>query len=231
MITVVGYDGSPLSPQAQQRLAGASLVVGGARNLEPVDGGRQFVMGDVSAALDEVQATDGDTVVMASGDPALFGILRVMRERGMRPEVLPAVSSIAVAFARIGLPWDDAAALSVHGRDPRHAVNACRALPKTAVLTSPRFGPAELGRALDRLAPRAGRGRSPGYARRVDHQVHPGRGRRRATGPIRTWSWCSTTAGSVAVSAPTTSPPHRHRVGHTPTPATGTATAWSPNGR
>lgn len=145
---MVGYDGSPLSPQAQQRLAGASLVVGGARNLEPVDGGRQFVMGDVSAALDEVQATDGDTVVMASGDPALFGILRVMRERGMRPEVLPAVSSIAVAFARIGLPWDDAAALSVHGRDPRHAVNACRALPKTAVLTSPRFGPAELGRAL-----------------------------------------------------------------------------------
>ncbi len=107
------------------------------------------MLGDVAAALDAVEAAGGDTVVMASGDPALFGILRIMRERGLRPEVLPAVSSVAIAFARAGLPWDDAAVLSVHGRDPRHAVNACRALPKAAVLTSPRYGPAELGSDLE----------------------------------------------------------------------------------
>jgi precorrin-6Y C5,15-methyltransferase (decarboxylating) len=62
--------------------------------------------------------------------------------------VRPALSSPALAFARAGLPWDDAQVVSAHGRDPRHAVNVCRAHPKVAVLTGPGCGPAELGAAL-----------------------------------------------------------------------------------
>jgi precorrin-6Y C5,15-methyltransferase (decarboxylating) len=65
--------------------------------------------------------------------------------------VLPAVSSVALAFARAGLPWDDAVTVSAHGREPRRAVNVCRAHPKVAVLTSPDFGPAEIAEALDGL--------------------------------------------------------------------------------
>jgi precorrin-6Y C5,15-methyltransferase (decarboxylating) len=38
--------------------------------------------------------------------------------------------------------------VSAHGREPRRAVNVCRARPKVAVLTSPDFGPAELAREL-----------------------------------------------------------------------------------
>lgn len=53
-----------------------------------------------------------------------------------------------MAFARIGLPWDDAVVVSAHGRDLRTAVNVCRAHPKVAVLTGPGAGPAELGAAL-----------------------------------------------------------------------------------
>jgi precorrin-6Y C5,15-methyltransferase (decarboxylating) len=70
--------------------------------------------------------------------------------------VHPAVPSVAVAFARAGLPWDDAVVVSAHGRDLRTAVNVCRAHPKTAVLTGPGAGPAELGAALAR----AGAGRT-----------------------------------------------------------------------
>jgi len=55
---------------------------------------------------------------------------------------------VAAAFARAGLPWDGAAVVSAHGRDPRAAVNACRALPLVAVLTAPGAGAAELGAAL-----------------------------------------------------------------------------------
>ena len=62
--------------------------------------------------------------------------------------VLPAVSSVATAFARAGLPWDDAVVVSAHGRDPRPALNVCRAHPKVAVLTGPGCGPAEIGAAL-----------------------------------------------------------------------------------
>jgi precorrin-6B C5,15-methyltransferase / cobalt-precorrin-6B C5,C15-methyltransferase len=147
MITVVGCDGSPLPQRAMDRLSSATVVAGGRRHLEavrPPAHVRQVVMGDVSAALDQVGAA-GDAVVLASGDPGFFGIVRALRERGHTPEVLPAVSSVAGAFARIGLPWDDAVVVSAHGRDPRTAVNACRAMPKTAVFTAPAYGPAALG--------------------------------------------------------------------------------------
>lgn len=152
MITVVGCDGSPLTQRAMDRLAAATLVAGGRRHLEavrPPAHVRQVVMGDVAAALDAVDAAAGSgAVVLASGDPGFFGIVRALRERGHTPEVLPAVSSVAGAFARVGLPWDDVVVVSAHGRDPRVAVNACRAMAKTAVFTGPGCGPAELGAAL-----------------------------------------------------------------------------------
>jgi precorrin-6B C5,15-methyltransferase / cobalt-precorrin-6B C5,C15-methyltransferase len=152
MITVVGCDGSPLPQRAMDRLGAAVLVAGGKRHLEavrPPAHVRRVVMGDVAAALDAVEeAARSGAVVLASGDPGFFGIVRALRERGHAPEVLPAVSSVAGAFARAGLPWDDAVVVSAHGRDPRAAVNTCRAMAKTAVLTGPGSGPAELGAAL-----------------------------------------------------------------------------------
>jgi precorrin-6B C5,15-methyltransferase / cobalt-precorrin-6B C5,C15-methyltransferase len=165
MITVVGMDGSPLGPQAQAALATATLVTGAHRHLAAVsalaptltppaaraDGlpqARVVVLGELAPALDALAAHDGDAVVLASGDPGFFGIVRALRERGLACTVLPAVSSVAAAFARAGLPWDDAAVVSAHGRDPRPALNVCRAHPKVAVLTGPGCGPADIGAAL-----------------------------------------------------------------------------------
>jgi precorrin-6y C5,15-methyltransferase (decarboxylating) CbiE subunit len=109
---------------------------------------RVVVMGPVRPALDALDAHDGEAVVLASGDPGFFGIVRALRDRGLDCLVLPAVSSVAQAFARAGLPWDDAVVVSAHGRELRAAVNVCRAYPKVAVLTGPGQGPAEIGAAL-----------------------------------------------------------------------------------
>jgi precorrin-6Y C5,15-methyltransferase (decarboxylating) len=108
----------------------------------------RLVLGDVSAAVARLAAHDGPAVVLASGDPGFFGIVRALRRAGIDVEVLPAPSSVAVAFARLGLPWDDALVVTAHGRALAPAVNACRAYPKVAVLTGPGTGPAELGAAL-----------------------------------------------------------------------------------
>ncbi len=154
MIAVVGWDGAPLRDPARARLASATLVVGGARHLAAADvpgGARTVVLGDVGggvAAAVEHAAAGGNVVVLASGDPGLFGVVRALRAAGARPEVHPALSSVALAFARAGLSWDDAVMTSAHGRDLRRAVNACRAHPKVAVLTAPGAGPAEIGAAL-----------------------------------------------------------------------------------
>ncbi len=125
-------------------------AAGGGPGLAPVTTTRPqvVVMGPLRPALDALAAHDGDAVVLASGDPGFFGIVRALRERGLDCVVLPAVSSVAQAFARAGLPWDDAVVVSAHGRELRAAVNVCRAYPKVAVLTGPGQGPAEIGAAL-----------------------------------------------------------------------------------
>ncbi len=151
---MIGLDGSPLGAEAEAYLEAAALVVGGSRHLAAlaVERGRRVVLeGDLSGALARIEGAGGPVVVLASGDPGYFGIVRLLGERFGADElrVLPAVSSVALAFARAGISWDDAITVSAHGRDPRRAVNVCRARPKVAVLTSPGFGPAELARELE----------------------------------------------------------------------------------
>jgi precorrin-6B C5,15-methyltransferase / cobalt-precorrin-6B C5,C15-methyltransferase len=153
-ITVIGLDGGPLSAEAESLLEEAVIVVGGKRHLEllGVEGERAVVLrGDLSKALARIGEIGGPVVVLASGDPGFFGIVRLLAERFGREtlRVLPGVSSVALAFARAALPWDDAVTVSVHGRDPRRSVNVCRAHPKVAVLTSSEFGPTELARELE----------------------------------------------------------------------------------
>ncbi|WP_433351999.1 precorrin-6y C5,15-methyltransferase (decarboxylating) subunit CbiE [Micromonospora saelicesensis] len=155
-VTVVGLDaaGAPPHPALAPVLATAGLVVGAARHLAavPVPAGANTVtLGPLAPALRRLaEAVDAGVpaVVLASGDPGLFGIVRRLRAAGLPLRVVPAVSSVAAAFARAGLPWDGAAVVTAHGRDPRAAVNACRALPLVAVLTAPGAGAAELGAGL-----------------------------------------------------------------------------------
>ncbi|MGW2387328.1 precorrin-6y C5,15-methyltransferase (decarboxylating) subunit CbiE [Streptomyces sp. NPDC001658] len=161
MITVVGTGtGAPLAPEAAAAVAGARLVVGGRRHLEaapvPADAER-VVLGALGPALDVIERhvdKRSPVVVLASGDPGFFGIVRVLAERfgAEALDVRPGVSSVATAFARLALTWDDAVVVSAHGRALRTAVNVCRARPKVAVLTGPGAGPAELGAALDGYA-------------------------------------------------------------------------------
>jgi precorrin-6B C5,15-methyltransferase / cobalt-precorrin-6B C5,C15-methyltransferase len=155
-ITVVGLDGRPLDQEIEHLLADAALVAGGARHLEMLGIDRDLglvLKGDLAEALARIEGTQGPVVVLASGDPGFFGIVRVLGERFGRENlrVLPGLSSVPLAFARAGLSWEDAVTVSAHGREPRRAVNVCRTHPKVAVLTSPDFGPAELAEALGGL--------------------------------------------------------------------------------
>ncbi|MET8528956.1 precorrin-6y C5,15-methyltransferase (decarboxylating) subunit CbiE [Micromonospora sp. NPDC005172] len=156
LVTVVGLDaaGAPPHPALASALAGAGLLVGAARHLAavpvPADA-ETVVLGPLAPALRrlvDAVAAGVPAVVLASGDPGLFGIVRRLRVVGLPLRVVPAVSSVAAAFARAGLSWDGAAVVTAHGRDLRPALNACRALPLVAVLTAPGAGAAEVGAAL-----------------------------------------------------------------------------------
>ena len=139
-VTVIGCDGRPPGPDAAKALAQAGTVIGAPRHLEaaPIPPtAEQRELRHLDEALDAISVSPGPVVVLASGDPGFFGIVRAVRARGIAPVVIPAVSSVAIAFARLGLDWDDALVLSAHGRAPGKALAAALAHPKAAILTAP----------------------------------------------------------------------------------------------
>jgi precorrin-6B C5,15-methyltransferase / cobalt-precorrin-6B C5,C15-methyltransferase len=147
-VTVIGCDGRPLGPGAKAALAAAETIVGAPRHRHLAPEGTEFIeLEHLGDALDTLSKHPGNTAVLASGDPGFFGVVRALRARGIAPDVIPAVSSVSLAFAKIGLDWDDALVLSAHGRDPAKAVAAAIAHPKAAILTAPGTA-AALGREL-----------------------------------------------------------------------------------
>ena len=153
-VTVIGWDGSPLTAAARSALGAATLVAGAAHHLalpEVPPTAERIRLGSVALAARRIAGHRGTAVVLADGDPGFFGVVRTLRapEFGLEVEVVPAVSSVAAAFARAGMPWDDAQVVVAHRRTLRRAVNVCRAHTKVAVLTSPGAGPAELGLLLE----------------------------------------------------------------------------------
>ncbi|MER6382570.1 precorrin-6y C5,15-methyltransferase (decarboxylating) subunit CbiE [Streptomyces sp. NPDC001250] len=153
-VTVIGWDGSPLTEAARAALGAATLVAGAAHHLalpEVPPTAERVRLGSIALAARRIAAHRGTAVVFADGDPGFFGVVRTLRapEFGLEVEVVPAVSSVAAAFARAGMPWDDAQVVVAHPRTLRRAVNVCRAHTKVAVLTAPGAGPAELGLLLE----------------------------------------------------------------------------------
>ncbi|MCM2390461.1 precorrin-6y C5,15-methyltransferase (decarboxylating) subunit CbiE [Streptomyces albipurpureus] len=153
-VTVIGWDGSPLTAAARSALMAATLVAGAPHHLalpEVPARAERIRLGSIDLAARRIAGHRGSAVVLADGDPGFFGVVRTLRapEHGLEVEVVPAVSSVATAFARAGMPWDDAQIVVAHPRTLRRAVNVCRAHPKVAVLTSPGAGPVELALLLE----------------------------------------------------------------------------------
>jgi precorrin-6y C5,15-methyltransferase (decarboxylating) CbiE subunit/precorrin-6Y C5,15-methyltransferase (decarboxylating) CbiT subunit len=108
---------------------------------------------DLGAALSEVAALrdGGESVcVLASGDPGFFGLVRLASVRlgAGRFRVHPAPTSVALAFAHLGINWDDAVVVSAHGRPLDPAAQSVLNHPKVAILVSPDNPPQALGQRL-----------------------------------------------------------------------------------
>lgn len=87
--------------------------------------------------------------VLVSGDPGFYSMLTYLRKHFSTEqlEVLPGLSSVQVAFSRIGVPWQDAALLSLHGREFEQ-VKPHIHTDKLAFLTDGEHGPKEIAQYL-----------------------------------------------------------------------------------
>jgi cobalt-precorrin 5A hydrolase/precorrin-3B C17-methyltransferase len=155
-IHVVGLlGGRPVGDEAVEALRAARLVAGGAGQLQAVadllaPGAETTTVAGGLAALEDVARHPGPVAVLASGDPGFHGIVRALGAR-LGPERLvvhPAPSSVALAFARLGLPWDDAVVASCHTGDAAGAAAEVAGASVAAVLCGPAAPPEALGAAL-----------------------------------------------------------------------------------
>jgi cobalt-precorrin 5A hydrolase/precorrin-3B C17-methyltransferase len=155
-VDVVGLlGGRPVGAAAAAALAEATLVAGGRDQLVAVadliaPGTRTETVGAGLHALDAVAGHDGPACVLASGDPGFHGVTRSLARRidAGRLVVHPAPSSVALAFARLGLAWDDAVVASCHVGGAARAAATVAGAPVAAVLCGPSAPPEAVGAVL-----------------------------------------------------------------------------------
>jgi precorrin-6Y C5,15-methyltransferase (decarboxylating) len=161
-----------LSRTALAHLQQAQLVIGGSRTLQlfaaQID--PAAIQRDLTGALVQVpewiraaQAEGQRVVLLATGDPLCHGIAAYLASRLCFEaiDVLPNVSTLQLACARLGLPWQDMKFSSVHSKDagdwvegsePSHGLYALlrdiRQNDRLAILTSPDNTPDRIARML-----------------------------------------------------------------------------------
>ncbi len=172
ILGVLDDGAASLTPTALAHLRTADLVIGGARTLalfqDDIRPGaeQRDLTGQLAAVPEWIRAAreaHRHVVVLATGDPLCHGIAGYLAARLCIEalEVLPNLSTLQLACARVGLTWQDARIVSVHSKDagewtvgapPTHGLyalaQALRRHDRLLVLTSPDNGPDRIARLL-----------------------------------------------------------------------------------
>ena len=151
----VGMGLGDLSADALEIIRRAQVLAGGQRLLDlfpdhPAE--RLVLTGGLDAWIQKLGALARrkNVAVLASGDPGFFGVgARLAAGLGRENLVIhPNVTAVQAAFARLGRPWQDAAVVSLHGREADALFAALQGRRCAAVYSDPRNTPARMARLL-----------------------------------------------------------------------------------
>jgi len=129
-----------LTPAARDAAAQADILIGSARLLALLaDSTAQKVAlpGDVEATIAQILANPASRVaVLVSGDVGLSSLAQPILRRLGRANcrLIPAVSSVQVAFARLGLDWTHVRIVNAHGRPVGEAAETVTGCETAAIL-------------------------------------------------------------------------------------------------
>ena len=127
MISVIGMgpgDARLRTQAAQALIAQADILVGWARLLADFpdfQGEKRVLNADIDGLIDWLQSkTEQNIVVLASGDPLVFGIGKRITERLPKQscQIISGISSIQYLFSRVQLDMNDLYITSSHGKQP-----------------------------------------------------------------------------------------------------------------
>lgn len=155
LVVGVGAEGpASLLFALQNRIAQADLLCGSERLLEYWAGLRvekMVIRANIPELVERLHRRgEARVVVLASGDPSFYGIagtlLRYLPVEEL--EIVPYVTSLQLAFARAGIPWNDAVFTSAHARPLAEVVGWARRAPRLGILTDRQHTPALIAQTL-----------------------------------------------------------------------------------
>ena len=143
--------GSPdyLPPVIAAQVEQCDVLVGGRRNLAlfNISGQEKIeITGKLAPVIEAIRAKaqESRVGVLVSGDTGIYSILpRLTAEFGSGAlEVFPGISAMQYMFARLGLTWQDASFISLHGRDLDDLPGLVASSQKLALFTDSKNSPA-----------------------------------------------------------------------------------------
>jgi precorrin-6Y C5,15-methyltransferase (decarboxylating) len=152
-IKVIGIGdngGESLLPLYRRWIDESELLIGGERHLAffpDYQGEKLLLKGGLASLAEELQSVQKKTVILASGDPLFYGIGGYLSKK-IKAEIYPNVSSLQLAFARIGESWQDAYVTSVHGRSMKGLAQRIDGKSKIALLTDEENNPGAIAKYL-----------------------------------------------------------------------------------
>jgi precorrin-6Y C5,15-methyltransferase (decarboxylating) len=152
----IGGDGlAGLTTRARELVLRADLLLGAdaVLDLVPEAPGQRFRIGpDLQEAVRNLEENLGRKrmVVLAGGDPLFYGVARYLCDRlgKDRFEVLPHVSSMQLAFARVKETWEEAYLTNLATHPLEEVLDRVRTAETVGLFTSEDQGPAEVARQL-----------------------------------------------------------------------------------
>jgi len=155
-VTLIGMSDcgcGSLSARAVNAISKAQVLVGGERHLEffsQFEGLKIPIKGKIMDVIKQIEelSDEHDVVVLASGDPLYFGIGGLLvKKLGLdNVEIVTHPGSVQLAFSKIGINWDDATTLSLHGRPRKGFITKIQSHDKIAVFTDPENSPQTIAR-------------------------------------------------------------------------------------
>lgn len=154
-IVGIGDDGvDGMTAQARRLLEGAEVLLGpqSCAGLLPTTlAGRLEIASGLDDLVERIERHDGRrVVVLASGDPLFYGTARYVCSRlgKDRFEVVPHVSSMQLAFARVKEGWEEAFLANLAGQSIERVIDRVRGSDTVGLFTSEQWPPPAVARAL-----------------------------------------------------------------------------------
>ncbi|MEK6680825.1 MAG: precorrin-6y C5,15-methyltransferase (decarboxylating) subunit CbiE, partial [Nitrospirota bacterium] len=157
MIYIIGIGISgmdSLANMALEIIESSDVLFGGERHLSyfsDFKGERFAVKSNLKDVVAKIKENKGGKItVLASGDPGFYGIADYLLKNLPKKdiEIIPNISSMQWAFAKIKETWHDAVIVSSHGRDIERIIEAARHNNKIGIFTSNGDEPKKIAEAL-----------------------------------------------------------------------------------